>query len=214
MVDVLLFFFSSRRRHTRCALVTGVQTCALPISAGRHALDRSLSLRVDGVTIRGAGMDKTVLSFKGQRSGAEGLIVNADDFTLESLAIEDSKGDGVKVNEGENITIRGVRVEWTNGPDTDNGAYGLYPVQTRNVLIEDSVVIGASDAGIYVGQSQDVVVRRNRAEKNVAGIEIENCIGADVYDNVTTRSEAHKHTSELQSLMRNSYAVFCLKKTK
>src|SRR3546814_1238971 len=26
------FFFSSRRRHTRCALVTGVQTCALPIS--------------------------------------------------------------------------------------------------------------------------------------------------------------------------------------
>src|SRR3546814_15517614 len=29
-----LFFFSSRRRHTRCALVTGVQTCALPISCG------------------------------------------------------------------------------------------------------------------------------------------------------------------------------------
>src|SRR3546814_16449448 len=31
-VDICLFFFSSRRRHTRCALVTGVQTCALPIS--------------------------------------------------------------------------------------------------------------------------------------------------------------------------------------
>src|SRR3546814_1007901 len=30
----IFFFFSSRRRHTRCALVTGVQTCALPISAG------------------------------------------------------------------------------------------------------------------------------------------------------------------------------------
>src|SRR3546814_9789370 len=29
------FFFSSRRRHTRCALVTGVQTCALPISMAR-----------------------------------------------------------------------------------------------------------------------------------------------------------------------------------
>src|SRR3546814_3997404 len=29
---VFIFFFSSRRRHTRCALVTGVQTCALPIS--------------------------------------------------------------------------------------------------------------------------------------------------------------------------------------
>src|SRR3546814_8357309 len=31
-----VFFFSSRRRHTRCALVTGVQTCALPISRGHH----------------------------------------------------------------------------------------------------------------------------------------------------------------------------------
>src|SRR3546814_2710799 len=34
----VLFFFSSRRRHTRCALVTGVQTCALPIFAGLAAL--------------------------------------------------------------------------------------------------------------------------------------------------------------------------------
>src|SRR3546814_2507002 len=33
-VCVFIFFFSSRRRHTRCALVTGVQTCALPIYAG------------------------------------------------------------------------------------------------------------------------------------------------------------------------------------
>ena len=160
----------------------------IDIPAGRYALDRSLSLRVDGVTIRGAGMDKTVLSFKGQKSGAEGLIVNASGFTLENLAIEDSKGDGLKVNEGEDIVIRGVRVEWTNGPHTGNGAYGLYPVQTKNVLIEDSVVIGASDAGIYVGQSQNVVVRRNRAERNVAGIEIENCIDADVYDNVATEN--------------------------
>src|SRR3546814_4934778 len=33
----MLFFFSSRRRHTRCALVTGVQTCALPILTGKRA---------------------------------------------------------------------------------------------------------------------------------------------------------------------------------
>src|SRR3546814_10471721 len=36
VVDGFVFFFSSRRRHTRCALVTGVQTCALPISS--HAV--------------------------------------------------------------------------------------------------------------------------------------------------------------------------------
>ena len=158
----------------------------IQIPAGTYRFDRSLSLRVNGVTIRGAGKDKTILSFKGQVSGAEGLLVNASDFTLENLAIEDSKGDGLKVNEGQNITIRGVRVEWTGGPSTSNGAYGIYPVKTRNVLIEDSVAIGASDAGIYVGQSQNVVLRNSRAEHNVAGIEIENSVNADVHDNVAT----------------------------
>src|SRR3546814_10064510 len=38
MVYFCIFFFSSRRRHTRCALVTGVQTCALPISRGQCIL--------------------------------------------------------------------------------------------------------------------------------------------------------------------------------
>jgi parallel beta-helix repeat protein len=160
----------------------------IEIPAGHYTLNRGLSLRTNGVTIRGAGMDKTVLSFKGQVSGPEGLLVNASDFTIENLALEDTKGDALKINEGENITIRGVRVEWTGGPQTTNGAYGIYPVKTRNVLIEDSVSIGASDAGIYVGQSKNIVVRRNRAESNVAGIEIENSIGADVYENTATNN--------------------------
>src|SRR3546814_10214354 len=53
---MLFFFFSSRRRHTRCALVTGVQTCALPICAGRgfrrphsrHPLGRTRSSQPHG----------------------------------------------------------------------------------------------------------------------------------------------------------------------
>jgi len=160
----------------------------IEVPAGRFTFDRSLSLRVDNVTLRGAGQDKSVLSFKGQKAGAEGLLVNADHFTIENIAIEDAKGDGLKINEAEHITIRGVRVEWTGGPKTSNGGYGLYPVRTRNVLIEDSVAIGASDAGIYVGQSVDVIVRNSRAEYNVAGIEIENTINADVYGNVATNN--------------------------
>jgi len=156
----------------------------ITIPEGRYAFDRGLSLTVDGVTLRGAGMDKTVLDFKGQVAGAEGLLVTASNFTIEDLAVEDSKGDAIKVNEGDNIVFRRVRTEWTNGPDTKNGAYGFYPVQTTNVLIEDCVAIAAADAGIYVGQSKNVVVRNNRAEYNVAGIEIENTQGADVYGNV------------------------------
>lgn len=160
----------------------------IELPAGEFSLNRSLSLNVDGVTIRGAGMDKTILSFKDQIQGAEGLLVNASDFTIEDLAIEDTIGDALKVNEGENIVIRNIRVEWTNGPATENGAYGIYPVQTQNTLVEGTVAIGASDAGIYVGQSRNVIVRNNRAEYNVAGIEIENTIGADVYDNVATNN--------------------------
>ncbi|WP_227978162.1 parallel beta-helix domain-containing protein [Arenimonas daejeonensis] len=160
----------------------------IEIPAGRHAFERGLSLRVDGVTLRGAGKDSTILDFKGQMAGAEGLLVNASQFTIENLAIEDAKGDGLKIVEAQDITIRGVRVEWTNGPDTGNGAYGLYPVKTRNVLIEDTVAIGASDAGIYVGQSKDVIVRNSRAEYNVAGIEIENTVNADVYGNIATNN--------------------------
>ena len=158
----------------------------IEIPPGKHALQRVLTLRADGVTIRGAGADKSILSFRNQISGPEGILVYANDFTIEHLAIEDSKGDGLKINDGENITIRDVRVEWTGGPSKDNGAYGIYPVKCRNVLVEDSASIGARDAGIYVGQSQDIVVRRNRAEKNVAGIEIENSVRADVYENTAT----------------------------
>ncbi|MBX9861083.1 MAG: right-handed parallel beta-helix repeat-containing protein, partial [Sphingomonas sp.] len=158
----------------------------ITIPAGKYALTRSLSLAADGVTIKGAGMDKSVLSFAKQNSGAEGLLVTGDDFTLEDVAIEDSKGDALKINGTTNAVMRRVRVGWSGAPKTSNGAYGLYPVQVTNVLIEDCVVKGASDAGIYVGQSKNIIVRRNRAENNVAGIEIENSTGADVHDNVAT----------------------------
>ena len=55
-------------------------------------------------------------------------------------------------------------------------------------LIEDCEAIGASDAGIYVGQSKNIIVRRCKAMRNVAGIEIENCTDADVYENTTTQN--------------------------
>lgn len=172
----------------REALETAQAGDVIEVPAGTFQFKRSLILNTDNVTIRGQGMDKSILSFKGQVAGAEGLLVNASDFVIEDLAIEDTVGDALKVNEGDNIVIRRVRTEWTNGPDVNNGAYGIYPVQTTNTLIEGSVAIAASDAGIYVGQSRNVVVRNNRAEFNVAGIEIENTINADVYGNVATNN--------------------------
>lgn len=158
----------------------------IEIPAGEFIIERGLSLSgVDGVTLRGAGADETILSFAEQRQGAEGLLVSgSNDFTIENLAIEDTIGDALKITDGTNIVIRGVRVEWTNGPSTENGAYAIYPVQSENILIENSIAIGASDAGIYVGQSDTIIVRNNIAEYNVAGIEIENSRNADVYANI------------------------------
>lgn len=160
----------------------------IEIPAGTHEITRSLSLKVSGVTLRGAGIDQSVLSFKNQTQGAEGMIITGDDIYLEGFAVEDAKGDAIKINECKNLTIKNVRVEWTNGPDRDNGAYGFYPVQCENVLVDGAVAIGASDAGIYVGQSNQVVVKNSRAEFNVAGIEIENTTNADVFDNVATNN--------------------------
>ncbi|MDG2249740.1 MAG: parallel beta-helix domain-containing protein [Gammaproteobacteria bacterium] len=160
----------------------------IEIPAGTHEITRSLSLNVSGVTIRGAGIDNSILSFRNQIQGAEGLLVSADDFIIENLAIEDTVGDALKINESDNVIVRNVRTEWTGGALTTNGAYGIYPVQSTNILIEGAVAIGASDAGIYVGQSNQIIVRNSRAEYNVAGIEIENSTFADVYNNVATNN--------------------------
>ena len=179
----------------------------IELPAGTFSFARGLVLNVDGVTIRGQGMDKTILSFADQIAGAEGLLVTASDFVIEDLAIEDTKGDGLKVNEGRNIVIRRIRTEWTGGPSTDNGAYGIYPVQTQNVLLEGNVAIGASDAGIYVGQSQTVIVRGNRAEYNVAGIEVENTVDADVYGNQVRYNTGGILVFNMPALQRAGYGT-------
>jgi len=154
------------------------------------------SLILDGkkhVTIRGAGIDKTVLSFKGQQEGAEGIrISNSEKITLENLTVEDASGDNVKVTDTKGITIRNVKVAWTGEINSENGAYGLYPVLCSDVLIEGCEAMGASDAGIYVGQSNDVIIRRNKAYQNVAGIESENSYNVAIYEN-----EAYDNTGGL-----------------
>jgi parallel beta-helix repeat protein len=158
----------------------------IQLEAGTYELTSGLSLDVDNVTVRGRGMDKTILSFKNQEAGAEGFYITSDHVLVEDLAIEDTSGNGLKSHKANNIILRRVRVEWTGGPKTTNGAYGIYPVSSENVLVEECIAIGGSDSGIYVGQSKDVIVRNCTARHNVAGIEIENCHRADVYGNTAT----------------------------
>lgn len=170
------------------ALIEAEPGSVVEFAEGRFEFTIGLSLTVDNVTIRGKGMDKTVLTFKGQEMGSEGLMISSSGVVVEDLAIEDTSGNAIKSIGAKQITYRRVRTEWTGGPKETNGAYGIYPVESENVLIDGCIVRGASDAGIYVGQSKNIIVRNNLVEYNVAGIEIENCYGADVYDNVTTKN--------------------------
>ncbi len=176
------------QKHLQEKLIQAKAGDVIALPAGKFHLDRTLSLTADGVTIRGQGMDKTILTFAGQKEGASGLLVKANNFTAEDFAIEDSAGDGLTVQGGDGVIIRRVRVEWTRGPDAGNGPYAIYPTQCKNVLVEDSVAKGASDAGIYIGQSDNVVMRRNRSEYNVDGYEVENAEHVDVYDNIAAHN--------------------------
>jgi len=135
-------------------------------------------------------MDKTILSFKKQATGAEGIRVsNCTNVILEDLTVQDAKGDDIKTMNVIGITFRRVKAEWTGKLSSKNGSYAIYPVSCENVLIENCIARGASDAGIYVGQSRTIIVRNNQAYENVAGIEIENSLYADVYNN-----EAYNNT--------------------
>ena len=170
------------------ALIAARPGDVVELGAGVFHLRAEISVVVDHVTIRGQGIDRTILNFADQHVGSQGLTATGDAFVLEDLAIEDTAGNAVKVLGSDGVVFRRVRTEWTNGPDENNGAYGLYPVQCRNVLIEECVAIGASDAGIYVGQSDRILVRDSRAEFNVAGIEIENSTNAEVVGCVATNN--------------------------
>ena len=155
------------------------------IPAGTFSIRRQLSLEgVRHVIIEGAGMEQTTLSFIDQVEGAEGLLIkNVDSITLRNFALEDTKGDAIKVQNCSNVLFDRISVSWTRGKRSDNGAYGLYPVSCSGVVIDSCKASFAMDAGIYVGQSEDIIVSNNTAFDNVAGIEIENSSHAKVFNN-------------------------------
>jgi cytochrome c peroxidase len=99
-----------------------------------------------------------------------------NNFKVANLEICNYQGNGVVVHKARNVVFRNLVLHNT-------GLYGVYPIECDGVLVEDCKVSGARDAGIYVGQSRNIVVRRNEAFQNVTGIEIENSVNAIVEDN-------------------------------
>jgi len=177
--------FANFEKELQTQLILAEPGDTITLDEGRFEILGTLSMEgKENIVIRGAGMDQTILSFSNQIEGAQGLsITNCKRIILENFTIQNTIGDGIKVQHTDGIVFRNIKAEWTGGPKETNGAYGLYPVQCSNVLIEHSMSIGASDAGLYVGQSKNIIVRSSEVYHNVAGIEIENSINADVYNN-------------------------------
>ncbi|WP_420318701.1 parallel beta-helix domain-containing protein [Ekhidna sp.] len=150
-------------------------------------------LILDGVAdviFQGAGIDKTVLSFELQEGGAEGIrAANCKNLTFKGFTVQDSPGDNIKITDTQGIRFTNVKSQWTGEPNEENGAYAFYPVLCKNVIVENCLAIGSSDAGIYVGQSDSVIIRNNEVYHNVAGIESENSRWVEIYGN-----NAHDNT--------------------
>ena len=184
-INILLFSNFEKDFQTQLILVETGGIIQIP--SGEFEIKGTLSIEgKNNITIEGNDMNNSILSFINQEDGAEGLrVINCKNITLKNFTVQNTKGDGIKAQDTDRIYFYNVKTEWTNGPKPTNGSYGIYPVQCSNILIDGCIAIGASDAGIYVGQSKNIIVKNCEAFHNVAGIEIENSTNADVFDNYT-----------------------------
>src|SRR5690242_17309143 len=107
--------------------------------------------------------------------GRDGSTVRG--FSLRGFTVREFAVHGVHLACVDGFSLR------DNAAD-GNGVYGLFPVVSRHGVISGNTVTNTqTDAGIYVGQSDDVVITGNRVTGNLLGIEVENSRNCAVADN-------------------------------
>lgn len=142
----------------------------------------SITVDTNRITLVGGdGTPATRPALDGHGVHSDAVIVSGRDFTMSNFEVRHYAGNGVVAQETTNFTLKDSKLE-------DTGLYGVYPVRSSFVKVQKVEVIGARDAGIYVGQSKGIVVEDCIAHGNVTGIEIENSVDArvernHVYDN-------------------------------
>lgn len=161
------------------------------VPAGNYMFTNPLILDgVSNLVFQGQGIEETVLSFEMQSNGAEGIrAANCANLTFQDFTIQDAPGDNIKVTDTDGVRFVNIKSQWIGEPSEENGAYAFYPVLCKRVVVENCLAIGSSDAGIYVGQSDSVIIRNNEVYHNVAGIESENSRWVEIYGN-----NAHDNT--------------------
>jgi cytochrome c peroxidase len=116
--------------------------------------------------------------FDGEGVLTEGVIASGNNFTVGNLHVRNYTDNGVLVEGVTGVHFHDIFAE-------NVGTYGVYPVRSTNVLIERVEVTGVDDAGVYAGQCENVIVRDSVVYGNVLGIELENTIGGEIYNNHT-----------------------------
>jgi parallel beta-helix repeat protein len=164
----------------------------LTFGPGTFKFANTLTLSAKNLTITGAGATQTILDFTNQTGGSDGIdgLDGSDGLLMSDFTVQNPAQNGIKVIGSTGVTFLRLNVTWTGNIPQNHGPYGIYPISDKNVLIDGCSVSGASDSGIYVGQSDMVIVRNSTASQNVAGIEIENTFNADVHDNNATDNTA------------------------
>ena len=157
----------------------------IEIPAGTYPLHGTLMLRAAAVILRGAGSERSILSWRNAPAGTAGVVLSGNGVRVENLAIQDAPADGLTVT-GRNDVVRGVEVAWTRGPLPSNGAFGLRATGAQDLLIEDCAAFSAAGSGLYLARSRNVIVRRCRLEQNVTGAAIEASERVDLSGTIVT----------------------------
>lgn len=166
------------------AAVTAQRGDTIILEPGRYYLNRELRFGARGLTVRGKNPKSVILDFTNQKQGAQGILVRGWDITLTGFSVLNPVGDGVVIRNSGRILVSNVLVSMGPSGNKNNGGYGLYPVRSRDVTIEDCTVSGATDAGIYLGQSINAKIVNNHAFGNVAGVNVENSFNVNIQNNV------------------------------
>lgn len=152
------------------------------VSPGVYA--QAVTITQPGITLVGltdaSGNGVVIENPGGVRNGIT-VRAGANGFTLANVTVRNFDANGVLLVRIDGFLLSRVTTR-------DNGAYGLFPVRSANGVIEHSIASGHADAGLYVGQSRGVTMRRNVVYGNVVGIEASNSsdiklLANEAYDN-------------------------------
>ncbi len=164
------------------ALASAHKDNEIYMAAGVYNLKNSLTIVSRNLKLIGAGKDKTVLDFTAAKVAGQGVLILADGVRLDGFSVKNTVGDGVVSRGASDVTFHKIKVSWDLGVTA--GGYGIYPVLGRRINIIDSESYGATEAGIYVGQTYDALIENNTVKNNVIGIDVENSFKVVVKGNV------------------------------